>query len=238
MTPTKTTPGHVIWTVARDRISYPDAVAAMESRVAAIAAGLAPETIWLLEHPPLYTAGTSAKDDDLVDPGSFPVYRTGRGGQFTYHGPGQRVAYVMLNTRRHGGGVPDIRRFVHDLEEWLITALAAFNVKGERREGRVGIWVVGADGREDKIAALGIRVRRGISYHGISFNVDPDLSHFAGIIPCGIRGHGVTSLAALGHPVTMYDADVALRAAFEEVFAWPLMDGAMPMAETEGAAAN
>lgn len=227
----------ILWSVTKGRIDYPQAVAAMEARVAEIAAGHAPETVWLLEHPPLYTAGTSANDADLVDPGRFPVYRTGRGGQFTYHGPGQRVAYVMLDTRRHGGGTPDLRRFVYDLEEWLITALAAFNVKGERREGRIGIWVAGHN-REDKIAAIGIRVRRGISYHGISFNVDPDLSHFTGIVPCGIREHGITSLVALGRPVTMYDADVALRAAFEEVFAWPTVEGEMKLPLTSNAAAS
>jgi len=227
MNPMTSTP-NILWAVTRTRVDYPQAVAAMEARVADIASGKAPETVWLLEHPPLYTAGTSANDADLVDPGRFPVYRTGRGGQFTYHGPGQRVAYVMLDTRRHGGGTPDLRRFVYDLEEWLITALAAFNVKGERREGRIGIWVAGHTS-EDKIAAIGIRVRRGISYHGISFNVDPDLSHFTGIVPCGIREHGVTSLVALGRPVTMYDADVALRAAFEEVFAWPTFEGDMKL---------
>lgn len=227
----------ILWAASTGRIAYPTAVAAMEARVAAIADGKAPETVWLLEHPPLYTAGTSANDADLVDPGAFPVYRTGRGGQFTYHGPGQRVAYVMLDTRRHGGGTPDLRRFVYDLEEWLIRALAAFNVKGERRDGRIGIWVEGHN-REDKIAAIGIRVRRGISYHGISFNVDPDLSHFSGIVPCGIREHGVTSLVAQGRPVTMYDADVALRAAFEEVFAWPTVEGEMPLTQAEGVAAS
>ena len=187
----------------------------MEARVAEIRAGRAPELVWLLEHPPLYTAGTSADDADLVDPGRFPVYRTGRGGQYTYHGPGQRVAYVMLDLQGRGG---DLRRYVHDLEDWLIRALARFNVKGERREGRVGIWIARDAGREDKIAAIGVRVRRWVTYHGIALNVDPDLGHFEGIVPCGVREHGVTSLVDLGLPVTLADADVALRAAFEEVF--------------------
>jgi lipoyl(octanoyl) transferase len=203
------------WQISPDLVPYPDAVAAMEARVAAIADGGARELVWLLEHPPLYTAGTSAKADDLLAPNRFPVFPTGRGGQFTYHGPGQRVGYVMIDLRRRGN---DVRRFVHDLEEWLIRTLAAFNVRGERREGRVGIWVARKGGREDKIAALGIRVRRGVSYHGVSFNVDPELEHFSGIVPCGIAEHGVTSLADLGLTATMADVDVALRAAFEDVF--------------------
>lgn len=205
----------VEWHVSDAPVAYPDAVAAMETRVAAIRAGEASERVWLLEHPPLYTAGTSARDADLLDPGRFPVYRSGRGGQFTYHGPGQRVAYVMLDLQKRGG---DIRAFVHDLEDWLIRALAHFNVEAERREGRVGIWVARGGGREDKIAAIGVRVRRWVSYHGIALNVEPDLSHFEGIVPCGIQGHGVTSLVDLGLPVTMADADVALKAAFAEVF--------------------
>ena len=183
--------------------------------MAAIAEGQAHELVWLLEHPPLYTAGTSAKADDLLAPNRFPVFPTGRGGQFTYHGPGQRVGYVMMDLRRRGN---DVRRFVRDLEEWLIRTLARFNVRGTRREGRVGIWVVRHGGREDKIAALGIRVRRGVSYHGVSFNVDPELEHFSGIVPCGIAGHGVTSLADLGLTATMADVDLALKVAFEEVF--------------------
>jgi lipoyl(octanoyl) transferase len=187
----------------------------MEARVAAIADGRAGELVWLLEHPPLYTAGTSAKADDLLLPDRFPVFATGRGGQFTYHGPGQRVGYVMMDLRRRGN---DVRRFVHDLEEWLIRTLERFNVRGERREGRVGIWVQRKGGREDKIAALGIRVRRGISYHGVSFNVDPDLDHFTGIVPCGIAEHGVTSLADLGLTATIADVDLALKASFEEIF--------------------
>jgi len=210
----------VEWRTSERPLAYPEAVAAMEARVAEIRAGRAPELVWLLEHPSLYTAGTSADDTDLVDPGRFPVYRTGRGGQYTYHGPGQRVAYVMLDLQRRGG---DLRRYVHDLEDWLIRALARFNVKGERREGRVGIWIDrerlgGPVGREDKIAAIGVRVRRWVTYHGVALNVDPDLGHFEGIVPCGVREHGVTSLVDLGLPVTLADADVALRAAFEEVF--------------------
>ncbi len=211
----KTGTSTVEWRISERPHGYPEAVAAMETRVAEIRAGRSPELVWLLEHPPLYTAGTSADDADLVDPGRFPVYRTGRGGQYTYHGPGQRVAYVMLDLQRRGG---DLRRFVHDLEDWLIRALARFNVKGERREGRVGIWITREAGREDKIAAIGVRVRRWVTYHGVALNVDPDLGHFEGIVPCGVREHGVTSLVDLGLPVTLADADVALRAAFEEVF--------------------
>ncbi len=196
-------------------VAYPDAVARMEARVAAIRAGTAPEMVWLLEHPPLYTAGTSAREDDLLDPERFPVYRTGRGGQFTYHGTGQRVAYVMLDLK--GRGV-DVRGFVRDLEDWLIATLARFNVTGERREGRVGIWVDRGGGRDDKIAAIGVRIRRWVSYHGVALNVEPDLSHFQGIVPCGIHEAGVTSLVDLGLPVAMEDVDMALQAAFEEVF--------------------
>ena len=202
---------------------YPETLAAMEARVAAIAAGEAPEAVWLLEHPPLYTAGTSARAQDLTDPGRFPVHVAGRGGQYTYHGPGQRVAYVMLDLNRRGR---DVRCFVHALEEWVIRTLAEFNVTGERRAGRVGVWVVrpekpaNADGtpREDKIAAIGVKLRRWVSFHGIAINVEPDLSHFTGIVPCGIRDHGVTSLVDLGLPVTMADLDVALRRQFDAVF--------------------
>ncbi len=201
------------WVIRDALLPYPEAVETMEARAAAIAAGLRPELVWLVEHPPIYTAGTSAKDSDLLD-ARFPVFQTGRGGQFTYHGPGQRVGYVLLNLKPRGG---DVRKFVRDLEEWLIRTLAQFNVKGERREGRVGIWVVRGS-REDKIAALGVRVRRWVTFHGVALNVAPDLSHFDGIIPCGIRGHGVTSLADLGVPATMADVDVALRAAFEDIF--------------------
>jgi len=206
------------WRVADRPVPYPEAVAEMERRVAAIRAGTAGELVWLLEHPPLYTAGTSARPADLLAPARFPVYRTGRGGQYTYHGPGQRVGYVMLDLKRRDA---DVRRFVHDLEEWIIRALARFNVVGERREGRVGIWVRRPgfdDGREDKIAAIGVRVRKWVTFHGIAINVDPDLEHFSGIVPCGIQEHGVTSLHALGLPVTMADVDVALQAAFAEVF--------------------
>ncbi|HEY1613054.1 MAG TPA: lipoyl(octanoyl) transferase LipB [Rhizomicrobium sp.] len=199
---------------------YPEAVAFMEDRVAAIAAGRAPECVWLVEHPPIYTAGTSARPEDLLDE-RFPVYQTGRGGQFTYHGPGQRVAYVMLDLRHPFGSATqagDVRRFVHDLEDWLIRTLAQFGVTGERREGRVGIWVAREGGREDKIAAIGVRVRRWITYHGISLNVAPDLSHFTGIVPCGVREHGVTSLADLEISASIEDVDVVLRRSFTTVF--------------------
>jgi len=198
--------------VADGLTPYPEAVAFMEKRVAAIAGGQRPELVWLVEHPPIYTAGTSAKDSDLLD-ARFPVFKTGRGGQFTYHGPGQRVGYVMLDLHRRGG---DVRAFVHDLEEWLIRTLAAFSIKGERREGRVGIWVARGK-REDKIAAIGVRVRRWVTFHGVSLNVDPDLTHFDGIVPCGISEHGVTSLHDLGALVSMADVDVAMRQAFDEV---------------------
>ncbi len=211
------------WRIDDRPVGYPEAVAAMEARVAAIRAGRAPELVWLLEHPPLYTAGTSARDADLLQPDRFPVYRSGRGGQFTYHGPGQRVAYVMLDLKRRGS---DVRGFVRDLEDWLIAALARFNVNGARREGRVGIWIDRGAEREDKIAAIGVRIRRWVSYHGVALNVEPDLTHFDGIVPCGIQGHGVTSLVDLGLPVTLPDVDAALRAAFEEVFEIPTGSGA------------
>jgi lipoyl(octanoyl) transferase len=215
------------WRIDDRPVDYLAAVAAMEARVAAIRAGTAPELVWLLEHPPLYTAGTSAKDSDLLDPERFPVYRSGRGGQFTYHGPGQRVAYVLLDLKTRGA---DLRRYVRDLEAWLIATLARFNVTGERREGRVGIWIdrggpADEPHREDKIAAIGVRIRRWVSYHGVALNVEPDLSHFEGIVPCGIESqgqrYGVTSLVDLGLPVTLADADMALREAFEEVFGNP-----------------
>lgn len=204
------------WAVSEKPVSYPDAVTRMEERVNAIAAGKAPELVWLLEHPPLYTAGASAKDQDLLDP-RFPVFKSGRGGQFTYHGPGQRVAYVMLDLKRRK---PDIRVFVRDLEEWLISTLQRLGVTGERRQGRVGIWVARDGGGEDKIAAIGVRLRRWVTFHGISLNVHPDLSHYSGIVPCGVSTTegGVTSLAALGHKVTMADADAALKDGFEDVF--------------------
>jgi lipoyl(octanoyl) transferase len=191
----------------------------MEAHAAAIAEGMAGEQIWLLEHPPIYTAGTSAKDADLLDP-RFPVFRSGRGGQYTYHGPGQRIGYVMLDLKRRAikGRGPDVRAFVFDLEQWLIETLASLNVKGERREGRVGIWVDRGNGREDKIAALGVRIRRWVTFHGVALNVAPDLTHFSGIVPCGVSRHGVTSLADLGLAVTMADVDVALQQAFRKTF--------------------
>jgi lipoyl(octanoyl) transferase len=201
------------WIVNAGLLPYPDAVAFMEDRAAKIAAHEADEMVWLVEHPPIYTAGTSAKESDLLDT-RFPVFATGRGGQYTYHGPGQRVGYVMLDLTRRK---KDVRAFVHDLEEWLIQTLALFNIKGERREGRVGIWVA-RGGREDKIAAIGVRVRRWVTFHGVSLNVDPDISHFDGIVPCGIREHGVTSLADLGITASMADVDVNLKTAFRAVF--------------------
>jgi lipoyl(octanoyl) transferase len=208
----------VEWRVSDGLVPYEAAVAAMEERVAQIRAGAAPELVWLLEHPPLYTAGTSAREEDLVEPGLLPVFRTGRGGQYTYHGPGQRVAYVMLDLRRRGA---DIRAYVHALEEWLIRTLARFNLKGERREGRVGIWIAEEDGRESKIAAIGVRVRHWVSYHGVALNVDPDLAHYRGIVPCGIAQHGVTSLAAQGVMVSLPEVDAALKAAFPAAFPAP-----------------
>ena len=208
--------GAIEWTIGTNQVPYLEAVSRMEARVDAITRGLAKQEVWLLEHPALYTAGTSSKDADLLE-ARFPVFRTGRGGQYTYHGPGQRVAYVMLDLKERR---QDVRQFVRDLEEWLIRALAEFNVKGERRPGRVGIWVVHADGSEDKIAAIGVRVRHWVTFHGVSLNVDPELEHFSGIVPCGVRGEkfGVTSLAALGLPVSMEDADVALKRAFVQIF--------------------
>jgi lipoyl(octanoyl) transferase len=209
----------VEWRAATAPVAYPDAVAAMQARAAAIADGAAPELVWLLEHPPLYTAGTSARSGDLID-ARFPVFASGRGGQFTYHGPGQRVAYVMLDLKRRG---PDVRRYVASLEEWLIRTLAAFNVRGERREDRVGVWVRRPDKgpeHEDKIAAIGVRLKRWVSFHGIALNVEPDLAHFSGIVPCGVADprYGVTSLVDLGLPVTMDDVDAALHQTFGEVF--------------------
>ena len=208
----------VEWAVSARPVGYPEAVAAMEARAAAIADGQATELVWLLEHPPLYTAGVSARDVDLLEPGRFPVHRTGRGGQYTYHGPGHRVAYVMLALNPRGR---DVRAFVRGLEQWIIGALGEFGVPADVREGRVGVWVErkGAGwSREDKIAAIGVKVRRWVSFHGISLNVEPDLSHFGGIVPCGIQEHGVTSLVDLGVPATMDEADEALRASFRRVF--------------------
>ena len=208
----------VEWAIADGPVDYNEAVAAMEARVAAIAAGTASERVWLVEHPPLYTAGTSAKASDLLAPERFPVYPTGRGGQYTYHGPGQRVAYLMLDLNRRR---PDLRLFVHTLEEWVIRTCAAFNISAGRREGAVGIWVKRPEkgiGREDKIAAIGIRVRHWVTFHGIALNVDPVLEHFSGIVPCGISGQGVTSLADLGIVASMEEVDSVLRREFEALF--------------------
>ncbi|MEL6967604.1 MAG: lipoyl(octanoyl) transferase LipB [Pseudomonadota bacterium] len=213
----------VEWWISDGPVAYDHALSAMDARVTAVANGTAAECVWLLEHPPLYTAGTSANPDDLIDGQRFPVHQTGRGGQYTYHGPGQRVCYVMLDLKRRQ---PDVRAYVAALEHWIITTLAAFNVTGERREDRVGVWVQRPDkptmangsAVEDKIAAIGIRLRKWVSFHGIAINVEPDLSHFAGIVPCGVQDHGVTSLVDLGLPVTMMDLDVALKNAFEEIF--------------------
>jgi lipoyl(octanoyl) transferase len=223
----------VEWLHSEGLVPYPEALARMEARAEAIARGEAPEAVWLLEHPPLYTAGTSANPADLRDPDRFPVYEARRGGQYTYHGPGQRVAYVMLDLNRRGR---DIRQFVCTLEGWVIDALGEFGVRGERRPGRVGIWVQRPDKapnpdgtlREDKVAAIGIRLRRWVSFHGIGINLEPDLSHFDGIVPCGIREHGVTSLVDLGLPVTMGDLDAALMRTFSAQFP----DGAAPLPES------
>src|SRR6266478_802046 len=211
--------GAVEWRISDSQVDYLEAVAAMEARAVAIAAQQTPEMVWLLEHPPLYTSGTSGKAGDLLDP-RFPLFSTGRGGQLTYHGHGQRVVYVMLDLKQRR---PDVRAYVAGLEEWIIRTLEAFNVRGERREDRVGVWVKRPDkgtGFEDKVAALGVRLRRWVSFHGISINVKPDLTHFAAIVPCGVVDprYGVTSLVDLGHPVTMTDVDIALRRAFEQVF--------------------
>ena len=206
--------------VADGLTPYPEALSVMQARVAAIRGGTAAERVWLVEHPPLYTAGTSAKPEELTDPTRFPTYAAGRGGQWTYHGPGQRTAYVMLDlTRPHGSVAPrDVRCYVNGLEEWLIRSLARFGVRGERRDGRVGIWIADGQGKDAKIAAIGVRVTRWVSWHGISLNVAPDLSHFGGIVPCGIRQHGVTSLQALGVVTTLAKVDAALQAAWGEVF--------------------
>jgi lipoyl(octanoyl) transferase len=206
------------WRISDGPVPYDEALATMETRIADIRAGRAGELIWLLEHPPLYTAGTSSKPQDLLQPLRLPVHAAGRGGQYTYHGPGQRVAYTMLDLRQRR---QDVRRYVADLEDWIIRTLARFNVRGERRDGRVGVWVIREGGREDKIAAIGVRIRHWVSFHGISINVEPDLTHYAGIVPCGIAGHGVTSLVDLGLPVTMTDLDMALAETFDEVFSAP-----------------
>ncbi len=205
------------WQTQPGFLPYPEAVTAMEARVADIQNGAADELVWLVEHPPLYTSGTSARIEDLLEPERFPVFETGRGGQYTYHGPGQRVAYAMLDLRERG---QDLRAYVRGLEAWVIDALAQFGVKGEQRDGRVGIWVAHADGREDKIAAIGVRVRSWITYHGISINVAPDLDHFSGIVPCGIgeTGLGVTSLKALGVEASLEDVDLVLKRSFATIF--------------------
>ena len=213
----------VEWRVTDTLQDYAEALAWQEARVAAIRAGEAEECVWLLEHPPLLTAGTSAREEDLLEPGRFPVHEAGRGGQYTYHGPGQRVAYAMLDLNRRGR---DVRAYVNKLEEWVIRALAEFGVKGERRSDRVGVWVVrpekppGPDGApaEDKVAAIGVRLRRWVAFHGVAINVEPDLTHFGAIVPCGIKGHGVTSLVDLGVPASMSDFDIALKEAFDDVF--------------------
>ncbi len=203
------------WLISERPVAYETALALMEKRVGEIRLGTAAEAVWLLEHPPLYTAGTSADPLDLLEPERFPVFKAGRGGQYTYHGPGQRVAYVMLDLKKRRS---DVRAYVRDLEQWIIETLSRLGVSGERRDGRIGIWVTRAGGREDKIAALGVRVRRWVSFHGIAINVSPDLSHFEGIVPCGIAGHGVTSLADLGIAASMADVDAHLRNAFAAVF--------------------
>jgi lipoyl(octanoyl) transferase len=215
-----TQPGGIEWLVSGTPVEYAAAVEKMEGRVAAIRAGAAGELVWLLEHPPLYTAGTSARDEELIEPGRLPVHRTGRGGRYTYHGPGQRIAYVMLDLRRRG---QDVRCYVHQLEEWIIRTLAHFGVHGERRAGRIGIWVVRPSGNEEKIAAIGVRVRQWVTYHGLALNVDLELEHYRGIVPCGIAEHGVTSLAELGIAATMGEVDTALRCAFTEVIEVPLV---------------
>jgi lipoyl(octanoyl) transferase len=206
------------WRISDGPVPYDEALATMETRIADIRAGRAGELIWLLEHPPLYTAGTSSKPQDLLQPLRLPVHEAGRGGQYTYHGPGQRVAYTMLDLRQRR---QDVRRYVADLEDWIIRTLARVNVRGERREGRVGVWVARDGSREDKIAAIGVRIRHWVSFHGLSINLEPDLSHYAGIVPCGIAEHGVTSLVDLGLPVTMTDLDMALAETFDEVFSAP-----------------
>lgn len=226
-------PAPVAWVVSRASVGYLEAVEAMEARAAAIASGAASELVWLLEHPPLYTAGTSARPEELIAPGRFPVFASGRGGRYTYHGPGQRICYVMLDVRRRAG---DVRAFVSALEAWIIGALAELGVTGETRAGRVGVWVKrperGPDA-EDKIAAIGLRLKRWVSLHGISINVAPDLSHYAGIVPCGIAEHGVTSLADLGRPHTSQVVDKVLRRQFERCFG-ATMDAAPPSIEGFG----
>jgi lipoyl(octanoyl) transferase len=232
-------PGGIEWRYGDAPVPYDTAVEAMERRVAAIRDGGAPELVWLLEHPPLYTAGTSARAEDLIEPDRLPVYRSGRGGQYTYHGPGQRVAYAMLDldADRPGRG-RDVRCHVWRLEEWIIATLRRFNIRGERRDGRVGVWIAGRDGHADKIAAIGVRVRRWVTYHGVALNIDPDLDHYRGIIPCGIAaeisGHGVTSMARLGVTASMPEIDMALRAAFDAVFGEPAACESQTLARSVG----
>ncbi len=218
MTKTKNTPLTLEWKYTEGLTSYEEAMAFMEQRVADIHGGRASELVWFLQHPPLYTGGTSAKIDDLLLPDRFPIYDTGRGGQYTYHGPGQRVVYVMLDLTRRGR---DLRKYVFQLEQWIIETLAEFNVTAERRKGRVGVWVTRNGGGEEKIAAIGVRVRKWVSFHGICINVEPDLEHYSGIVPCGISEHGVTSLAALGLPVAMHDVDAVLKHKWTEIFEKP-----------------
>jgi lipoyl(octanoyl) transferase len=210
--------GRIEWRISAEPVDYREAVDEMERRVAAIREGTAPELVWLLEHPPLYTAGTSARDEELLDPRRLPVHRTGRGGRYTFHGPGQRIAYVLLDLTRRDR---DVRCHVHRLEEWMIGTLAHFGIRGERRDARVGVWVSRPDGGEDKIAAIGVRVRRWVTYHGVALNVAPDLDHYRGIVPCGVSDHGVTSLAALGVGATMAEVDHALSSAFADTFSQP-----------------
>ena len=210
------------WLTSHQPVSYESALSLMEDRVEGVRNGTHGDTVWLLEHPPLYTAGTSARPDDLLDT-RFPVYETGRGGQHTYHGPGQRVAYVIIDLKKRQQG-PDLKKYINDLEEWIIRALAHFGVAGERREGRVGIWVA-TDGTEKKIAAIGVRVRHWVTYHGIAINVDPSLDHFSGIVPCGISEYGVTSLAALGRHVTMAQLDAALKEEWPKIFNYEIKEG-------------
>jgi len=207
--------GKIDWKFSDGLTEYEDALLEMEKRVADIRVGTADELVWFLEHPPLYTAGTSSKEADLLEPNRFPVYNVGRGGEYTYHGPGQRVVYVMLDLSARG---KDVRKFVANLERWVIDTLAQFNIVGQTREGRVGVWVKRAGGQEDKIAALGVRIRKWVTFHGICINVEPDLSHYNGIVPCGISQHGVTSLVDLGHPATMDDLDAALQRSWGNIF--------------------
>ncbi len=218
MTKTKNTPLPLEWKYTEGLTSYDEAMAVMEQRVADIHQGTVSELVWFLQHPPLYTGGTSANIDDLLLPDRFPIYETGRGGQYTYHGPGQRVVYVMLDLTRRGR---DLRKYVFQLEQWIIETLAEFNVTAERREGRIGVWVTRNDGREEKIAAIGVRIRKWVSFHGICINVEPDLEHYSGIVPCGISEHGVTSLADLGLPIAMHDVDAVLKHKWIEIFETP-----------------